>query len=101
MSNTPLYTKNSIDKDVQYNEYFGFTDADVRNMLACYGFTDKYDIVNVFAKSGITSADCFPASRQPSQTLPRHPALSVLRTARSGMTGIGLEVLVFTAHGMW
>ncbi len=41
LNNFNVYTV----KDVQYNEYFGFTDADVRNMLACYGFTDKYDIV--------------------------------------------------------
>ena len=39
LNNFNVYTV----KDVQYNEYFGFTDADVRNMLACYGFTDKYN----------------------------------------------------------
>ena len=41
LNNFNVYTV----KDVQYNEYFGFTDVDVRNMLTCYGFTDKYDIV--------------------------------------------------------
>ncbi len=32
-------------KDVQYNEYFGFTDAEVREILEYYGFMDKYDAV--------------------------------------------------------
>lgn len=32
-------------KDVRYNEYFGFTDAEVRQMLAYYGFMEKYDAV--------------------------------------------------------
>ena len=32
-------------QDVQYNEYFGFTDTEIREMLAYYGFTGKYDLV--------------------------------------------------------
>ncbi|MDE5699323.1 MAG: ATP-binding protein [Lachnospiraceae bacterium] len=32
-------------KDVQYNEYFGFTDKEVREMLEYYGFMEKYDTV--------------------------------------------------------
>ncbi len=32
-------------KDVQYNEYFGFSDAEVKEMLAYYGFLEKFDIV--------------------------------------------------------
>lgn len=28
--------------DVQYNEHFGFTDREVRDLLAHYGWTDKY-----------------------------------------------------------
>lgn len=30
-------------KDVQYNEYFGFSDMEVRELL--YGFTEKYDVI--------------------------------------------------------
>lgn len=30
-------------KEVQYNEYFGFTDAEVKELLAYYGFPEKYD----------------------------------------------------------
>lgn len=32
-------------KDVRYNEYFGFVDAEVQKMLAYYGFTAQYDSV--------------------------------------------------------
>lgn len=32
-------------KDVQYNEYFGFTDTEVRKMLEYYGFTERYDMI--------------------------------------------------------
>ena len=32
-------------KDVQYNEYFGFTDAEVRGLLEYYGFMEKYDAI--------------------------------------------------------
>lgn len=32
-------------KDVQYNEYFGFTDAEVRELLAYYGFLEKYNAI--------------------------------------------------------
>jgi len=31
--------------DVSYNEYFGFTDKEVQNLLAYYGFTEQYDII--------------------------------------------------------
>lgn len=31
--------------DVRFDEYFGFTDDEVRNMLAYYGLPDKYDAV--------------------------------------------------------
>ena len=31
--------------DVRFDEYFGFTDDEVRNMLAYYGLSDKYDAV--------------------------------------------------------
>lgn len=41
LNNFNVYTV----KDVQYNECFGFTDADVRNMLAYYGFMEKYDSI--------------------------------------------------------
>jgi len=41
LNNFGVYTV----KDVQYNEYFGFTDAEVRKMLEFYGFMDKYDAV--------------------------------------------------------
>ena len=34
LNNFSVYTV----KDVQYNEYFGFTDAEVRQMLEYYGF---------------------------------------------------------------
>jgi len=32
-------------KDIQYNKAFGFTDVEVREMLAYYGFTEKYDAI--------------------------------------------------------
>lgn len=41
LNNLNIYTV----KDVQYNEYFGFMDTDVRKMLAYYGFTDRYDTI--------------------------------------------------------
>ena len=41
LNNFRVYTL----KDVEYNEYFGFTDAEVRKMLAYYGFMEKYDDV--------------------------------------------------------
>lgn len=31
--------------DVEFDEYFGFTEAEVQNLLQYYGFTDHYDIV--------------------------------------------------------
>lgn len=41
LNNLNIYTV----KDIQYNEYFGFMDTDVRKMLAYYGFTDRYDTI--------------------------------------------------------
>ncbi len=41
LNNFNVYTV----QDVQYNEYFGFTDTEIREMLAYYGFTGKYDLV--------------------------------------------------------
>lgn len=41
LNNFSIYTV----KDVQYNEYFGFTDTEVRQMLAYYGFMEKYDTI--------------------------------------------------------
>ena len=38
LNNFRVYTV----KDVQYNEYFGFTDTEVRGMLEYYGFMEKY-----------------------------------------------------------
>ena len=32
-------------KDVQYNEYFGFSDEEVRELLAYYGFMEKFDMI--------------------------------------------------------
>ena len=32
-------------KDVQYNEYFGFSDAEVKELLGYYGFMEKFDAV--------------------------------------------------------
>lgn len=32
-------------KDVQYNEYFGFSDMEVRELLEYYGFMDKYNVI--------------------------------------------------------
>ena len=32
-------------KDVLYNEYFGFTDAEIREMLAYYDKMDRYDMI--------------------------------------------------------
>ena len=41
LNNFKVYTV----KDVRYNEYFGFTDAEVRQMLEYYGFSDQYGAV--------------------------------------------------------
>ena len=30
---------------VRFDEYFGFTDAEVKELLAYYGFEDKYDVI--------------------------------------------------------
>lgn len=39
MNNFSVYTV----KDDQYSEYFGFTDAEVRRMLECYGWMERYE----------------------------------------------------------
>ena len=41
LNNLNVYTI----KDVQYNEYFGFTDLEVRKMLSYYSFMEKYDTI--------------------------------------------------------
>ena len=41
LNNFKVYTV----KDVRYKEYFGFTDAEVRQMLEYYGFTEHYDAI--------------------------------------------------------
>ena len=41
LNNFNVYTV----KDVQYNEYFGFLDIEVRRMLEYYGFMEKYDLI--------------------------------------------------------
>jgi len=41
LNNFNVYTV----KDVQYNEYFGFSDAEVRKLLEYYGFMGKYDAI--------------------------------------------------------
>lgn len=41
LNNFRVYTV----KDVQYNEYFGFTDAEIREMLTYYDKMEKYDAV--------------------------------------------------------
>lgn len=41
LNNFKVYTV----KDVRYNEYFGFTDREVRDMLVSYGLMDQYDTV--------------------------------------------------------
>ncbi len=41
LNNFKVYTV----KDVRYKEYFGFTDAEVRQMLEYYGFSDQYGAV--------------------------------------------------------
>lgn len=41
LNNFSVYTIN----DVRYNEYFGFTDTEVSQMLAYYGWTKNYDII--------------------------------------------------------
>ncbi len=41
LNNFNVYTV----KDVQYNEYFGFTDIDVREMLDYYGFMNHYNTI--------------------------------------------------------
>ncbi|MDE6940568.1 MAG: ATP-binding protein [Lachnospiraceae bacterium] len=32
-------------KDAMYNEYFGFTDTEVRELLGFYGWMDRYDVI--------------------------------------------------------
>ena len=41
LNNFNVYTV----KDIQYNEYFGFTDAEVRTMLEYYEFMGKYGVI--------------------------------------------------------
>ena len=41
LNNFNVYTV----KDVQYNEYFGFSDAEVKELLGYYGFMEKFDTV--------------------------------------------------------
>ena len=41
LNNFKVYTV----KDVRYNEYFGFTDVEVRQMLEYYGFLNQYGAV--------------------------------------------------------
>ncbi len=41
LNNFSVYTI----KDVQYNEYFGFTDIEVKKMLEYYGFMEKYSVI--------------------------------------------------------
>ncbi len=41
LNNFKVYTV----KDVRYNEYFGFTDAEIRQMLEYYGVSDQYHAV--------------------------------------------------------
>lgn len=41
LNNFKVYTV----KDVQYNEYFGFSDMEVKKMLEYYGFVEKYDAI--------------------------------------------------------
>jgi len=41
LNNFKVYTV----KDIRYNEYFGFTDQEVRQMLAYFGFTNQYDAI--------------------------------------------------------
>ena len=41
LNNFNVYTV----KNVRYKEYFGFTDAEVRQMLEYYGFTNQYDAI--------------------------------------------------------
>lgn len=41
LNNFKVYTV----KDVRYKEYFGFTDAEVRQMLEYYGMTGQYDAI--------------------------------------------------------
>jgi len=41
LNNFNVYTV----KDVQYNEYFGFSDIEVRKLLEYYGFMGKYDAI--------------------------------------------------------
>lgn len=55
LNNFKVYTI----KDVRYREYFGFTDAEVRQMLAYYGFKDQYNAIKewydgyLFGNAGI------------------------------------------------
>ena len=41
LNNFKVYTI----KDVRYREYFGFTDVEVKQMLAYYGFASQYDVI--------------------------------------------------------
>ena len=41
LNNFSVYTI----RDVQYNEYFGFTDVEIRQMLEYYGLMEKYDAI--------------------------------------------------------
>ncbi len=41
LNNFNVYTV----KDVQYNEYFGFSNGEVHKLLEYYGFMEKYDVI--------------------------------------------------------
>lgn len=41
LNNFSVYTI----KDIQYHEFFGFTDVEVKQMLAYYGFMEKYNAI--------------------------------------------------------
>ena len=41
MNNFNVYTV----KDMQYNQYFGFTDAEVTEMLEYYSFMERSDVI--------------------------------------------------------
>ena len=76
LNNFKVYTI----KDVRYNEYFGFTDTEVRQMLEYYGLSNQYDAVKewydgyMFGNLGIycpwdvinyCGSDTLPSRRSP------------------------------------
>ena len=51
--------------DVEFDEYFGFTDAEVRNLLQYYELVDHYDIIMLMLSLAVMISICHAVVRLP------------------------------------